>query len=447
MGQPMEAIDSGVLAQRISPELSSNFVRRQLRDIRRGGVMALRYKIFLLQKLLKKILISTFVFPFFVLPLIVIRCMRPWLLVRLGELESSGIGHLALPIEIYLCEVERGLHNPRQKFIDICCAEKIVSNIVLLKKWASMITIWPRWIIKPIILVNQLIPGGQAHKIPYRHISNQLTPWQFCDIHDVLNSTPPHITFSGEEESCGLSVLKKMGIEKNDSIVCFMARDKAFYSEDHFRWDQRNSSVHTIMQALDDLTSKGYKAVRMGARVTERLQSTNPAIVDYATTGMRSELLDLFLISRCKFMVSTAVGLDSLAPTFRHPVVYVNLSDFGHADLWGRDAIFIPKKLRSIAKKRFLTFSEIFAVGAHLFGLAWQYKREGIEWIDNDVDEIRAAILEMEQRLAGTWVAQPEDELLQNQFRSLWPIRPAGRPVLLSRIGTEFLRNNRELLR
>jgi putative glycosyltransferase (TIGR04372 family) len=114
-------------------------------------------------------------------------------------------------------------------------------------------------------------------------------------------------------------------------------------------------------------------------------------------------------------------------------------------DWHGNYLIFIPKRFWSNVEKRFLTFAEIFRLGAHLFSMTWQYRREGIEWVDNDVDEIRAVVLEMEQRLSGSWVSNPEDEELQSRFRSIWPLRQNGRP-LQARIGADFLRQHPELL-
>jgi len=111
----------------------------------------------------------------------------------------------------------------------------------------------------------------------------------------------------------------------------------------------------------------------------------------------------------------------------------------------GSDLIFIPKHFWSIVEKRFLSFREIFNLGAHLFGLTLDYERAGIEWVDNNVDEIRAVVLEMEQRLSGSWVSNPEDEELQSRFRSIWPLRRNGRP-LQARIGADFLRQHPELL-
>ncbi len=453
-----------------------SFLERQFKFIQNGGWPALKYKLNLLNRSLKKKAITLLLFPFFGVPVIFIRFLSPWLKIRFGELESSGIGHLALPIEIYLSEIDQGLHHPGRKmknptassgvsrmndlspqvagnktpsggFKDIWCTQKIISNHLLLEKWSLYLTIWPRWIVKPMILVNDLIPGGHTNRIPYRYIYQQTRPWQFCDINGVLPTSKIHINFSEEEKKEGFETLKKMGIEKNDRYLCFMTRDGAYYSEQHDQWAHRNSSIHPMAQALEYFgLKKKYKFIRMGAKVIEKLNTNNSSFIDYAANGMRTELLDLFLIAHCHFMVSTATGLDSLASAFRRSVVYVNLADFGTADVWGENTLFIPKKLWSITEKRFLTFSEIFKIGAHFFGETWQYKKAGIEWIDNEVEEIQAAVSEMEQRLSQTWISYPEDEKLQNKFRSLWPTRSAGLKILKSRIGTEFLRRNQGLL-
>lgn len=426
--------------------LLSSFIRRQLREIRGGGAVCLQYKLELLTRRFGKAIYLLLITPVFLPLLVLVRLMRPWLLVRFGLLETGGIGHLAAPVEVFLCETERGLHDSGKRHVDIWYTDKIVCNRVLLSKWACLLKIWPRKIVRPFSSLNQLLPGGTSHNIPYRYVTDKSTPWQFCDIHNVLDGTHPHIRLTKEEESLCIAALKTMSIEENDPIICFMARDGAFHSKNHLRWHHRDSSVHTIAQAMNDLTALGNKAVRMGAKVADSLRSTNPAIVDYATGGIRTELLDIFLVSRCRFIVSTGSGLESLAPAFRRPVVQVNVAEFGNADLWGSNTIFIPKRFRLIAEKKFLKFSEIFELGAHLFTTTWQYEAAGIEWVDNDVEEIRAVVLEMEQRLSGTWVSEPEDELLQRRFRDLWPVRPAGLKVLRCRIGAEFLRSNRALL-
>jgi putative glycosyltransferase (TIGR04372 family) len=421
------------------------FSERHWEQIREGGWPELKSKLQHFLKRLKYIIILSLTFPLFIIPVAAIYMIRPWLLVRLGKLESEGIGHFSLPVEIYLSETDCGFHNPGQNVFDIWYLNKIVCNRVLEEKWRPFFRIWPRYVVKPIDNLIRFIPGGKVHQVPYRYIDDRSTPWQNIDIHNVLEETAPHLVFSADEEALGNRILQDMGIGENNPIVCFIVRDGAYFNEAHLKWNHRNASVHLLIPAMELLTELDYKAVRMGAKVNEALQTSNPSIIDYAGNGVRTELLDVFLISHSKFMVSTGTGLDALAPTFRRPLVHLNLAQFGFVDEMGKSVIFTPKHFWSISDKRMLTFSEIFKSGAHLFTLYAQYQKANIEPVDNTPDEICAVVSEMERRLSGTWENDPEDEVLQDCLRAIWPLRAESRP-LQARIGTEFLRKHIGLL-
>jgi putative glycosyltransferase (TIGR04372 family) len=422
------------------------FVGRQWEQTRKGGWPAFEYKlrVYLSRRRLKYAIVFILTIPIFIIPFILIRLIRPWFLIRVGRLESSGIGHFSLPVEIYLGEVDSGIHDPGQKYVDIWYLDPKVCNTVLKEKWSCFFKIWPRQIVQSIDNLNRIIPGGKIHKVPYRYLRDRSTPWQNVDIHNVLDKTTSHLVFSADEEAVGMLALQKMGIGENDSIICFMVRDGAYHNET-VQDNHRNASVNLLVPAMEMVTKLGYKAVRMGAKVRETLRTSNPSIVDYATNGMRTELLDLFLVGRSRFMVSNGTGIDALALTFRRPLVYLNLAQFGFVDEMNKSVIFTPKHYWSTTEKRMLTFPEIFKLGAHMFTLQWQYKVAGVESVDNSPDEINAVVSEMEQRVSGTWVSYPEDEILQDRFRSIWPLRRNSRP-LQARIGAEFLRQHPELL-
>ena len=398
---------------------------------------------------LQKILFLVYcilIFPIFIPILLVIRLLRPILLIRFGHLESAGIGHFTSNIEIYLSEKELGLHDIGRKHKDFWYLDKIVCNKYLLSKWSKYFTIAPRLLVKPIDDLNRLIPGGAAHNVPYRRIQDQSKPWQRIDIYNTLNKTNCKIKFSADEILSGRKTLNKMGIKEHDSYVCFMTRDAAFHNDSydkHLNWP-----IQTVIPAIKTLNKKGYKGIRMGAKVTDKLKDSNQDIIDYANNGMRTEFLDIFLMSRCKFVISTGTGLDSLGETFRIPTVYFNMSQFGWCDENSEKIIFIPSKFWSIPQKRFLTFREIFELGAHNFLNEFQYKLAEIESVGNDIEEIEAVVLEMEQRISGEWEDSAEDKLLHKRFLKIWPTRTRGQhqQPLKARIGTDFLRSNHELL-
>jgi hypothetical protein len=71
-----------------------------------------------------------------------------------------------------------------------------------------------------------------------------------------------------------------------------------------------------------------------------------------------------------------------------------------------------------------------------------------LEAVGNDIEEIKAVILEMERRISGKWEDTEEDKLLRKEFLKLWPVRTRGhyQQPLKAKIGADFLRSNRELL-
>ena len=93
------------------------------------------------------------------------RLIRPWLLVRLGNLISTRIGHFALNTELYLCEYKAGINTPNQRHLDIFFMGKPICNQQLAIMWRRLLRIWPALIIGPIANINLIIPGGKLHEI------------------------------------------------------------------------------------------------------------------------------------------------------------------------------------------------------------------------------------------------------------------------------------------
>ena len=73
------------------------------------------------------------------------------------------------------------------------------------------------------------------------------------------------------------------------------------------------------------------------------------------------------------------------------------------------------------------------------------FDKLNLELIENTVEEIRAVTIEMDERLKGSWRTTGEDDELQRRF---WTLFDQDKPKNTElRIGTEFLRQNKELLK
>ena len=213
------------------------------------------------------------------------------------------------------------------------------------------------------------------------------------------------------------------------------------------KWDDndfRNSSIHSQLPMAEELTRRGYFAVRMGAIVKEALNTANPMILDYATKH-RTDFLDIYLGAKCRFFLGDPTGYVGVPFSFRRPLALVNSIPFEHILSWDPNYLVIPKKLWLRNEQRFMTFREILDSGVGRFLTTAEYEEFGIEVVDNTPEEITAAAVEMDERLNGTWRTTEEDDDLQRRFWLLFKSSELN-GVLLSRVGAEFLRQNKVLL-
>jgi putative glycosyltransferase (TIGR04372 family) len=387
-----------------------------------------------------------------VLPIVaVVRLIRPWFLVRWGVLPSPRIGHFAANTELYLCERDVGINLPRQPHIDRFFMEQQVCNEQLAKMWKRVLRICPAWWLVPSLQrANRLIPGGAVHEIGENTQGDR-------DVHNLLDRFPPHLKFSAEEEVRGEDGLRVMGIPAGAPFVCLIVRDAAYLdahqSKDWTYHNYRDSDIQNYLLAAEELADRGYFVVRMGAKVHEAIKSSNPKIIDYATNGMRSDFMDVYLGERCEFCVSSGTGFDALPYIFRRPIVYANLVPLGYLWTFRQKIIGITKHHIPLQKDRDLTLSEIFTQGVG-FGLRTSdYETQGVRLVENTPEEIRDVVVEMAERLNGTWQPGTNDDALQRRFWEIYLVHAKdiyqNKPLhgeTRARFGAQFLRDNSAFL-
>lgn len=367
------------------------------------------------------------------------RVARPLVLIRFGHLPSQRIGNFAFDVEVYLCERDAGLHGRRT--VDLFYCATPVCNRHLQRMWGRLLRITR--LARACERVNRWLPGARRHQVRANRSSGR-------DLRGLLARTPPHVSFTAQEQAQGWAVLRELGIEPGMPFVCFQARDQAYLERmypdrDWTYHTYRNVDTRNLMPAVEELTRRGYVGVRMGAVVKEALPMTHPRIIDYSTVG-RTEFLDMFLAAQCRFFLSDPSGIIALPMMFRRPVAVVNLMPFEYIHSWGPQDLSIPKKLWLRSARRFLTFREILdsGIGRH-FQRTEQYEHAGIEVVDNTPEEMVALAIEMDERLKGTWQTTPDDEELQRRFWSLFASSDLH-GVIQSHIGTEFLQQHRALV-
>ena len=131
----------------------SKFILKNFQQIKLGGYIVFLKKIRSLLFLILQFSIYLIAFPIVFL----VRLIKPFFLIRLGELTSSRIGHFSMNVELYCCEKDAGINTPSQKYIDLFFLNKIVCNKQLEKMWRRKLLVLPRWFLFPISKVNILL--------------------------------------------------------------------------------------------------------------------------------------------------------------------------------------------------------------------------------------------------------------------------------------------------
>ncbi|MBT7950893.1 MAG: TIGR04372 family glycosyltransferase, partial [Gammaproteobacteria bacterium] len=399
------------------------FIKRNIYQIKQGGRKVLVRKIKLLFGLFFRGLFNTPLYILAIPAVLIMRIIKPWLLVRLGRLISSRIGHFAANTELYLCERDAGINVPNQPHIDVFYMPlKPICNQQLAIMWHRVLRIWPAWILEPINVVNLLIPGGKSHEIDNNTQGDR-------DVHNLLDQIPPHLQVTTEEEIRGEAGLRSMGIPIGAPFVCLTVRDNAYLAahlahgnSDPFNYhNYRDSDVQNYVLAAEALADRGFFVIRMGAKVHAAINSTHPKVLDYATNDMRSDFMDIYLGAKCAFCISVGTGFDAVPLIFRRPIAYVNMVPAGYLFTFSDQFVGIFKHHLDADSKRELSLSEIFARGVGFCVHTSDYETKGVDLNENTPEEIRDVAIEMAERLADTWQAHPDDEALQQRFWEIFP--------------------------
>jgi putative glycosyltransferase (TIGR04372 family) len=259
------------------------------------------------------------------------------------------------------------------------------------------------------------------------------------DIYNLFDKQEAHVRLSKAQYAQGQKQLQEMGIEGGARHVCLIVRDSAYLPElEYHRY--RDSDIEDYAGAAQALAERGYYVIRMGAKVEKPMPTGNPRIIDYATLGLRTEFMDVFLGATCTFCISTGCGFDAIPYVFRRPICYVNYVPVEYLFTFARYSVAIWKHhLRSDGRR--MTMPEIIASGAGHFMTADEFAEAGITLQSNSPAEIRDAVLEMADIAEGAATSGPSQAWFWDAFpRSRSKV--TGMPLhgkIRMRIGARFL--------
>jgi putative glycosyltransferase (TIGR04372 family) len=191
----------------------------------------------------------------------------------------------------------------------------------------------------------------------------------------------------------------------------------------------RDSDISTYVAAAEALAEMGYTVFRMGALVKDPLVSKHPRVIDYATNGMRTEFLDIFLGAHCTFCISTGSGWDSVPTIFRRPILFVNMLPIFSPSASTLPIMLYPKLLMNQGSLTSLSLADLTQRNLATPLNTAAYADAGVEIRDLSSEELVEAVTEMAQRVEGIFVETPEQKEMQAKLKHILSTHPKLQPT------------------
>ena len=347
--------------------------------------------------------------------------------VRIHTVKNHRIGHFGTNTELSRLSSRTAQKISQKKQINIYCFQvKKHSNSFLARMWKR----------KLFCLKSPL--GQLVYDIGKLIIPKSTLKSTAIDTSGLLGEFSPLLSFHQSELREGNAFINNLRGRSEKGFVCLNVRDSSFFAKatpigwsknrDWSYHDYRDSDIKTYVAAAEALAELGYTVFRMGAVVKEPLISNHPRVIDYATNGMRSEFLDIYLGAHCTFAISTGSGWDGVPTIFRRPLMFVNHLPAFLPSTATLPLVLFPKILQDIQTNRFLKLDDLIKREIPGGASTQAYKDAGVTIRDLSSEELVDAVTEMAQRVEGTFVETPKQKELQAKLKHILSTHPKLQP-------------------
>jgi putative glycosyltransferase (TIGR04372 family) len=350
---------------------------------------------------------------------LLIRALRPIVLVRLGNLSSARIGHFVPDGAEQVARLQQQSEHTVDLFwLGKTCNsqwERMIRRALPVHDWIKYVDRW-----------NKVLPGGSAQERPSSYTKSR-------DVEGLWARYDVKIPFLPAESAEATTWLRSKGWKEGEPFVCLLVRDDEYLATDllHGRgkprasegWayhNYRNSDINTYLPAIQWLAAQGVWVIRMGKLMAKPLPAGMDHVIDYAFDQDKSDLLDIWLFANCTGCISTASGPDQISLIYDRAALFVNATPLSLSISWA-PSIWTPKTLRWESTGQNLSVSEYLVNG---WLTTSEYDIAGIQIVDLTADEITTAVQEFWQRHSKSWIETEDDQGRQEAYRKIfleWP--------------------------
>jgi putative glycosyltransferase (TIGR04372 family) len=216
--------------------------------------------------------------------------------------------------------------------------------------------------------------------------------WEAADAYRWTEQVqaPLQVGLKPEKRRLAHAARLEMGIPDGSWFVGLHVREGGFYG-DHKASACRNATIANYFPAMREITARGGWVVRLGDKSMTPLPPME-RVIDYPHTRFKSDLMDLYLLSQCRFYIGMSSGILDTAFLFQRPMLLTNMTNMTFVYPRRPEDRGIPKHVYSKSKGRFLCLREIFEA-------PWQAQHfralgEDFEMFENSPEELRLALVE-----------------------------------------------------
>ena len=321
---------------------------------------------------------------------IAVLLVSPYRSFRFALLPVDEIGPLARNPHHYLWQRTHETAPSSARDIWVYKPSTFVCNELVLNKWRRNLLIKGsclKWYVFRFVAIVS----------PRRHTFTFERRWSELPSRDypfmLSLSSDEHIQFRREKTALGL----------NDDTphVVFCVLDAAYKKTERrkqlvhdIRESYRNSDIDDFREAALAVVAEGARVVRMGVKVEKAFMPGSAGVVDYATSGLRTELSDLGLLSTTQLCVSTSLGVDQLAAMSGRQRCVVNLFPTQKVESFYPWDTLIFQRIRQRLTGRELSLRDSLELLLNLpFTETAELDACGLELIRNSPSEIREVVL------------------------------------------------------
>ncbi len=312
--------------------------------------------------------------------------------LRITVLSTKGRESLLISyLEPYLRDLQNN-PNTGLKVLIVNPTKEKEYNRQLLKMYKRVVTIIDRE--NPVFVyflstLHRLLPNSSPNKVILRSCYTK-------DHESIWVDHKPSIALSYKEVQTAISLENEKNINLKKDFICLGVREDSYYENISRLTSEygsissqtfvRNPNINTYVKALERIASDKIHVFRMGLFLNNKINTNSQYFIDQAKFD-HNDLLDIHMLSNCKFVISGASGLWWFASLFNKPSLVVDFYPFVAGGGVKSEDMYIPQLVWSIAKKRLLTFSEIIRLGKKLYFYDF-LKNNQLELIKNSEDEI-----------------------------------------------------------